>query len=114
MPSVGLVVTGLRARYEFDRRGPRLRGKHAVEDVPGVAPVFGPIRSVDFVVDVVVGVCERDVFLDAAGLDPTFVPFLRAAKPGAGGPFNGSEVNAVAVADRPDGHRLSSRSVAPE
>jgi hypothetical protein len=35
--------------------------------------IFGVVRSVDLVVDVVIGIVERDVPLDAARSDPTFV-----------------------------------------
>src|SRR2546423_14423219 len=102
------------ARQKFERRGSRLRSQHAVEDAPGIAPVFGPVGRVDVVVHLVVGVHEGDILLDAAGPDPTFVPVLRAAKPRARRPFHRSEVDVVAVADRPNGHRLSRRSIAPQ
>jgi len=51
-------------------------------DAFGVSAVFGPVSSVDFVVDVVASVNEGDVFLDAAGPDPTFVLLLDATEPG--------------------------------
>src|SRR5256885_8298362 len=95
------------ARHEFDRRGSRLRRQHAVEDISSVAPVFGPIRSVDGVVDIVVGVNERNVFLEAPGPDPTFVRLLDATKPGTVRPRNGANVDAIAVAHRPDRHWLA-------
>src|SRR2546426_10050074 len=93
------LQAGLSARHQFDRRRSRLRSQHTVEDAAGVAPVFGPVRSVDFIVNGLIGSHERDVFLDAAGPDTTFVPLLRAAKPSRRGAFNGSDVEAGAIAD---------------
>jgi len=49
-------------------------------DAFGVSAVFGPVSSVDFVVDVVASVNEG--FLDAAGPDPTFVLLLDATELG--------------------------------
>src|SRR3984893_19550696 len=103
-----------RARHEFGCRGARLRGQHAIEDGSGVLAVFGPVGRVDFVVDVAGGVHEGDVLLDATGPNPTFVCLLDATAPGRLGPLDGSDVEAVAVGDDPDGHRLSKRPVAPE
>src|SRR5438445_53509 len=94
----GCELGARRARHQFGRRRSRLRGQHAVEDASGVAPVFGPVGSVDLIVDGVVGIHERDVLLDATGPDPTFVPLLRAPKPCRRGALNGSDVEAVAIA----------------
>src|SRR5205807_7831231 len=52
------------ARHELDRRRSRLRRQHAVEDISSVAPVFGPIGSIDRIVDIAVGVNERSVLLE--------------------------------------------------
>src|SRR5437879_4065241 len=101
------------ARHEFDRRRSRLRRQHAVEDISSVAPVFGPIGSVDGAVDIVVGVNEGGVLLEASGPDPTLVRLLDATKPGTVRPCNGADVEAIAVADRPDRYCLAQRAVAP-
>jgi hypothetical protein len=73
--------------------------------------IFGVVRSVDFVVDVVIGVVERDVPLDAARSDPTFVPRPSASEPGGGGPVDGSDVEVLTSADDPDRHRVAERVV---
>src|SRR6266550_2814595 len=104
----------LRAGHEFGRRGPCLGRQHAVEDASGVAPVFGPVRSIDLIVDGVVSVHERDVFLDAARPDPTFVPVLRPTKPRRRRALDRSDVEAIAIPGHPDGHRLSTRAVGPD
>src|SRR5207245_5154998 len=77
----GCELGARRARHQVGRRRSRLRGQHAVEDASGVAPVLGPVGSVDLIVDGVVGIHERHVLLDATVPDPTFVPLLRAAQP---------------------------------
>jgi hypothetical protein len=70
-----------RARQQFARRGSRLRRQHAVEDASSVLVVFGLVGIIDFGVDVVVGVDERDVLLNTTGPYPTFVPLLDATEP---------------------------------
>ena len=83
-----------------------------VNDACGVAAVLGAVRGIEFVVDVVVGVHEGDVFVDAASLDVAFVAHLSATEPGGGAPVNGSDVEVVAVADDPNRHGVSQRTVA--
>ena len=78
------------------------------DDACGVAPVLGAVRRVEFIVDVVAGVGEGDVFADAPGLDVAFVPLLGAAEPGGTGPVDGSDIEAIAVADDPDRSRAPS------
>src|SRR5207244_7728873 len=90
----GCELGARRARHQFGRRRLRLRGQHAVEDASGVAPVFGPVGSVDLIVDGVLGAYERNVFLDAAGPEPTFVPLLRPTKPWRLGTLIVSDVEA--------------------
>jgi hypothetical protein len=48
-------------RAEFARRTSRLWSQHAVEDASGVSAVLGPVGSLDFVLDAMVGVDECDV-----------------------------------------------------
>src|SRR5712692_128339 len=102
------------ARHEFDRRGSRLRSQHAIEDVSSVSAVFGPVGSVDFVVDVVSGVDECDVLLNAAGSYSTFVPLLRTAEPLSTAPPYGSDIQVIAVTDDPHCHRFSELAVGPD
>jgi hypothetical protein len=86
------VLRGCLARYELDRRGPRLWSQHAVEDASGVPAVFGPIGTIDLIVDVVIGVDEGDVLLNTAGPYPTLVPLLGTTEPLSFAPSDGSEV----------------------
>ena len=65
-----------RPRHQLDRRGSRLRCQHAVQDPSGISAVFGPVSNVDFVFEVVVGIFECNVPLDAAGAYPTLVALL--------------------------------------
>jgi hypothetical protein len=58
-----------------------------------------------------VGFDEQDVLLDTAGVDLAFVTVLDAAEPGRVAPAPGSDVEVVAVADDPDGHRPPQRVV---
>src|SRR5260370_24136607 len=101
-------------RHEFDRRGSRPRSQHDIQDVAGVSAVFGPVGSVDLVVDVVSGVDECDILLNAAGPYPTFVPLLGTAEPLSAPPPHGSDVQVIAVTDDPHGHRFSQLVVAPD
>jgi hypothetical protein len=101
-------------RHEFDRRGSRLRSQHAIKDVSGVSAVFGPVGSVDFVVDVVSSVDECDVLLKTAGPYPTFVPLLRTAEPLSSAPPHGSDIKVLALTDDPHGHRFSQLAVGPD
>src|SRR6202171_1648422 len=103
-----------RARHHLERRGSGFRGQHAVEDPSGIAPVFGPVGSVDFGIETVAGVDERDVLPNSSGLYPTFVLLLGTAKPVTLAPSNGSDGDVVAERDDPDGHRFSQRAVAPD
>jgi hypothetical protein len=64
------------------------------------------------VVEVVVGVHERDVLVDAAGADVSFVGLLCAAEPATGRSAPGADVEVVANTDDPDGHRLPQATVA--
>jgi hypothetical protein len=59
---------GLSVRYKFDRRSASLRGQHAVEDGPRVAPVLVAVRGIDLPIDLVFGIDEDEthVLVDAA------------------------------------------------
>jgi hypothetical protein len=63
----------LAARHELDRRRPRARAGHGIEDVCGVAAILGPVGRIDLIGDGPVGVPEGDVPVDAAGFDVAFV-----------------------------------------
>jgi hypothetical protein len=69
-------------RREPKGRGSRLRGQDAVADVRGVPAVLGAVGGVDPVVDAVVGVGDRHVFADAAGLDVSLVTDLASRRRG--------------------------------
>src|SRR5579862_5635443 len=71
------VVPPLSARHELERRGAGLWGDDAVDDGVGVAAVLRAVRGVQLV-DVVVGLDEADVLVDAAGSNASFVPCLCA------------------------------------
>src|SRR5258708_8610509 len=111
----GLFELGARgSRHHLDCRGPRLRGQHAVQDPPGIAAVLGPIGGVDLVVDVVVGVDERDVLLNAGGSYPTLVPLLGAPEPVTTSPPDRSHIQVVAVTSYPYRDRFLRRALPPE
>src|SRR4029077_1009508 len=80
------------ARHQFDRRGSRLWSQHAVENASGVPAVLGPVGSVNFVLDALVGVDECDVLLNTPGSDPTLLPSLGAPEPMTTAPPDGSNV----------------------
>src|SRR6202023_2675112 len=65
-------------------------------------------------VDVAISAYEAYILLDAAGPDPAYVRLLDATEPDPIAPPDGTDVKAIAVADDPDGDRLSQRAVAPE
>jgi hypothetical protein len=67
------------------------------------------------VIDGVVGFHhERDVLVDAAGPDVSFVAHLSGAEPGAGTALPGPDVEVVADADDADRHRVSQHAIGPE
>src|SRR5260370_5085528 len=112
----GPIELGSRcARHELERRGSRLRGQHAVEDVSGVPAVLGPVGGIDLIVDVVARcVDECDVLQNAAGSYAALTPLLGFAEPiGIAAP-DGSSEQVVAVADGPYGRRLSEAALAPD
>ena len=75
-----------RARHELDRRGPGRRCHHRVDVASAVAQVLGPVRRVDLIIDIVVGVGhEGNVLANPAGLDVACTATLSRAEPGAGG-----------------------------
>src|SRR5260370_27390306 len=107
----------LRARWtrdDLEGRGARRSAQDGVDDAGGIAAVFAAVCSVDLVVDVVVGVHEAHVFVDAACADVPLIAIPRTTEPSAGAPVDGSDVEIVAVADDPDRHRLSQRAVASQ
>jgi hypothetical protein len=57
-----------------------------------VSAVLGPVGSVDFVIEVVVGVDECDVLLNTPGSYPTLVPLLGTPEPMTTAPPDGSNV----------------------
>jgi hypothetical protein len=75
-------------RHDFDRRGPRLRSQHAVQDPSGVPAVFSPVGGIDFVVDAVVRVDECDVLVNTTGPYPTLVVLLGTTEPMSIAPSN--------------------------
>jgi MFS family permease len=99
------------ARHELECRGSRFLARDVVDDAGGVAAVLRAVFGVDFVVDVV-RLDEKNVFVDAAGANVSFVSHLCAAEPGRPASVDGADVEVVAVADDPDGHRASQRAVA--
>ena len=77
--------------------------------------VFAAIRGVDPVAEGGIGgLLEADILLDAAGLDMTVAPLLRAAVPGGAVAVSRSHIEILAVPHDPDRHRLARRAVAPE
>src|SRR5260370_35982178 len=74
----GPIELGSRcARHELERRGSRLRGQHAVEDVSGVPAVLGPGGGIDLIVRLVARwVGECDVLQNAPGAVPGPTPLL--------------------------------------
>jgi hypothetical protein len=116
IPAFQGVVTlrANRARHDFKRGGPRFRSQHAFKDLSGVSAVFGAISGVDLVIDLVVGLDECGVLLNAACPNPTFMRLLDAAEPISVSSSNGSNVKIVAAADDPHGYRFSLRAVTPD
>src|SRR5260370_3997983 len=111
----GPIELGSRcARHELERRGSRLRGQHAVEDVSGVPAVLGPVGGIDLIVDVVARcVDECDVLQNAAGSYAALTPLLGFAEPiGIAAP-DASNEQVVPVADGPYGRPLSELALAP-
>src|SRR6516165_12282156 len=100
-PCLGASYEG----HELGRGGLCLGGHHGVDVGAAVAAVLGAVGGVDLVVEVVVGVGERDVLVHPAGLDAAVAAFPGAAEPGASGPPVGADVQVVAVADHPGGYR---------
>src|SRR5207247_1147801 len=100
------------ARYESQRRCSRLRGQDAVHDACGVAAVFGAVRAIDLAARCVVRFNERYVPVDTSGFDAALVAGYGAAEPRAGAALDRSDVQVVADADHPPGHRTSQRAVA--
>src|SRR6202011_4947959 len=99
------------ARDEFDRGQSRLWRQHTIKDAAGVSAVLGAVGRIDVRLDVVVGVDEGDVLLNTAGPYPALVLLLGTSEPMGRGPFDGSKVQVVAVANHPHGHRLSQRAI---
>src|ERR1700736_6641038 len=81
-----------RTSLDFDRRGSRLGSQHAVQDPSGVPAVFGPVGTIEFGVEVVIGVDECDVLLNTTRPYSTFMRHLGAAEPMSIAPSNGSYV----------------------
>ena len=69
--------------------------------------VFGPVGSIDFVVDVVGGVDERDILRNTGDLYPALVPLLGATEPMSTAPPNRSDEYVVTLTDGPHGHRFT-------
>src|SRR5712691_12895650 len=99
---------------EPDGRGTGTGAGDGVGDALRVPLVFGPVGSVDLVVEAVVSIRECDVFVDATGPDVAFVAHLGAAKPGRGGPVHGPDVKVVGVRDHPDRSGAAERAVTSE
>src|SRR5262249_60230216 len=59
------------------------------------------------------GSVERAALARPAGLGAAFWPFPGAAGPGAAGSSVGADVQVVAVADNPDGHRVPQAAIWP-
>jgi hypothetical protein len=102
-----LLLSG--TRHELERRGSRLGADDGVDDAGGVAAVLGAVGGVDLVVHVV-RLDEENVFLDAAGPDPTFVAHLSGTEPGGRAPVDGPDVEVVAEADDPDRYPSDDRT----
>src|SRR5438093_1617265 len=100
------------ARYEPQRRCPRLRGQDAVHDACGVAAVLCAIYAIDLIAGCVVRFNERHVPLDAFGPDTAFVVGQSSTEPRAGAALHRSDVEVVAEANHPHSHGISQRAVA--
>lgn len=77
------------------------------DNARGVAAVLCAVGGIDLVIDIRVGLHESDIFVDAAGLDATFMPRLSAAEPGSGAPIHGADVKVVTMTDDLYRHRVS-------
>ena len=81
---------------ELDRRGPRFRADHRL-DVARVPTVLLTVGGVDRFADVLVGVDEGDVPIDAPGADASVVTVPGAAVRAAGATAPGLHVEVVAA-----------------
>jgi hypothetical protein len=79
-----------------------------------VSPVFRSIGSIDFVVDLVAGIHEGDVFLEATTPDPALMALLDPPKPrGIATLHGGSDEEVITVADKPYGDWFAEPAIAP-
>ena len=100
-------------QHQFECRGSRFTGQHAVKDASGVPAVLGPVGGIDFVLDVLVGVDECDVLLNATGPNTSLVCLQGAPEPMTIAPRDGSNVDVVTMTDGPHGHWFPEGAVAP-
>ena len=88
-----------------------MRGEGGSDDAWAVSAVLGAVRSIEFIVEVVITLLERDILLQAGGPDAAFVANLRPAEPGRAGPVHRADVEVVTVADDSDRDRPAQRAV---
>src|SRR5690349_3127030 len=101
-------------RYDLNRRS---AGCRAVDMIDGgwILGVLGAVRSIDLLVDRrTILFHKRDIFIDAACLDVSFVAILHASEPSPIASVHRSDIERIADPDHPDDQGFAQYTVVPE